>query len=85
MGINVVTLLQETNQGSLRWKKAGDWVPESALPRNTLKQPKHGSGNLGGGLSDGAHAIAHPPSTAKTLEPHVPNVPASLTVTNPLS
>lgn len=31
MGINVATLLQETNLGSTRWLKSASWLPEQAL------------------------------------------------------
>jgi len=33
MGINVATLIQETNVGSERWCKSATWVPDVALPR----------------------------------------------------
>jgi len=34
MGINVATLMQETNLGSERWRKSAQWVPEATLPRD---------------------------------------------------
>jgi predicted membrane chloride channel (bestrophin family) len=32
VGINVATLIQETNAASERWRKAGAWVPADTLP-----------------------------------------------------
>jgi hypothetical protein len=34
VGINVATLLQETNLGSVRWSKAAAWVPQDVMPRD---------------------------------------------------
>jgi hypothetical protein len=36
MGINVATLIQETNVGSSRWFRSAAWVPEETLPLNRL-------------------------------------------------
>lgn len=33
MGINVRTLLQETNNGSDRWWRSAAWVPNETLPK----------------------------------------------------
>ena len=45
MGINVATLMQETNDGSERWCKAASWIPEETKPR---RRPS-GSRQHGGG------------------------------------
>ena len=36
MGINVATLIQETNFGSSRWFRSAAWVPEETLPLDRL-------------------------------------------------
>ena len=36
MGIDVATLIQETNYGSSRWFRAAAWVPEETLPLDSL-------------------------------------------------
>ena len=38
MGINVATLMQETNTGSERWVKSAMWVPIGTRPRGELTQ-----------------------------------------------
>lgn len=35
VGINVATLQQETNLGSVRWSKSAAWVPEDVMPRDS--------------------------------------------------
>ena len=50
IGINVATLLQETNDGSVRWRKAAQWVPEGAKPlahRRRRRDISGGDGNDG--------------------------------------
>eukprot|EP00327_Prymnesium_parvum_P007738 CAMPEP_0182817716 /NCGR_PEP_ID=MMETSP0006_2-20121128/11622_1 /TAXON_ID=97485 /ORGANISM="Prymnesium parvum, Strain Texoma1" /LENGTH=497 /DNA_ID=CAMNT_0024944099 /DNA_START=225 /DNA_END=1718 /DNA_ORIENTATION=- len=39
IGINVATLIQETNIGSERWRKSSVWVPPSTLPIRDVLQP----------------------------------------------
>ena len=39
MGINVATLIQETNFGSSRWFRSAAWVPEETLPLDRLLRP----------------------------------------------
>ena len=36
MGIDVATLIQETNYGSSRWFRSAAWVPEETLPLDSL-------------------------------------------------
>lgn len=39
VGINVATLIQETNVASERWRKASLWVPQSVLPIADRQRP----------------------------------------------
>ena len=38
IGINVATLIQETNVASERWRKSGVWVPPDVLPLTDRKR-----------------------------------------------
>ena len=62
MGINVATLMQETNLGSERWRKSAQWVPEATLPRDRSRSNveeerwRMGGGRLASSRSDAATA-----------------------------
>ena len=52
IGINVATLLQETNVGSNRWRKAADWVPDAVLPLGSARSSIDSGTDAEGGTTD---------------------------------
>lgn len=63
MGINVATLIQETNVASSRWYKSAAWVPEETLPVRRMSVPlptqraaQQRLGSAGSGSAAGAEA-----------------------------